>query len=193
MKFYQNKESLDHTAPTRASTGSLEVSLFQRAACLCKAVYAAWMHTRGRGNSTLEGFSIVLQSIRNKLMHSMHGNSPRSVILLECLLPPPVDSYDKDLLLKYRPTITVPEPTSDNLWKIKIIPHSHPIQAPRFKQSRSGRRVRYLDSKGTYVNFTPKRKRPLRGPPNSRMSKNSLFAGRFSRQLCLREARREPF
>ena len=96
---------------------------------------------------------------------------------MEYLLPPPVDSYDRALPLKYRPTITVPEPTSDNLLKIKTIPRSHPIQVPRFKQSRSGRRVRYLDSKGTYVNFTPKRKRPLRGPPNSRISTNSFFAG----------------
>ena len=191
LKVYQGEMFLDHTPNPVDCAVSMDFSLHEEEPFLYKADFSAWMHTwvklkfHSKGHTS---YDVVLQLSRNKRMHSINGNTTRSVVLLEYLVPPPIFRYDRTFLLKYRDHTPHVDQWFDSSPNIKTIPQSHPIQPTTFKQSRSGRRIRYIDSNGNFVNFTPKRKKSLRDAPNSGISMNSLSAGSAASSASVRHA-----
>ena len=160
---------LDHTAP---------------AAVFCR-VPAKSHRVPDKGLVDSQGYLGILQASRNKAQHSLHGNTkisleallpvstpPRQVLLLSPLLADHTpqctssSSYDRDLMLRFRPTHREPKP-----------PHNLPRTTPLLQgfaqskstYSRTGRRRKILDSLGQFHIYQK--------PKNRNKKKNSRING----------------
>ena len=153
------------------------ISFFSSAACVQSiSLHAKFKNLFGlsaQATPQTPGFSLILQTNRNKLMHALHGNTV-STILLDYLVPMPTPiQISREVLLRSRlppPPGLPPQP----LLPITIsttppsIEHS---DAVIFKNKRTGRRRRRVDEQGVSHFFKVRKSRFLRNQ-RSRIQKN---------------------
>ena len=104
LKFSQGETFLDHPAQSVSCTDFTQgAARVQGEPFLYKAGFSARMHTRERVLLTLNPeVDIILQSHRNKPMHSINGNTARSVVLLEYHIPLPTFQISRSTFLQMR-------------------------------------------------------------------------------------------
>ena len=165
LKFYEDPALLhDHTAaasiqhrgplkffnPQKLTSGDcnkLAISLLQQTSLREK--FKNHFGLSAQATPQTPGFNLVAQVSRNKLMHTINGNTT-SVLLLDYLIPPPMPiQICRTTLLQYRisPPPGLPQPLLP-LTTMTTPPSFDRSQTVRFRNRRTGRRRRRVDDDG---------------------------------------------